>query len=215
MRHILFASLILLMTPPAARAQGHVAGAFVINAQITPADAAGTEAPPPDGASMGVNVTAGAALGRRFGIDGELSVAGPVSSDVRHAHYLLGDFTDSSKERDIILSGLLRWHTQQAHCDVVGGVSVIWPRLEEHHLAVIRDAVPRTSERTEHPAWGPLIGLAGGLDFPLPVTSAFRILPTVRLHWIHRGEISAPQYVTHARPGPVVLRVGVGAEVTF
>jgi hypothetical protein len=111
------AALLCAGLPKNAGAQVTAGGTFMFTIQRTPSRVPGTFSPAPGGAAAGVALFGGIEVSRRMGIQGELSIPASMST-TGVSSYSTGDFTDTTRHRDVIISGLVRLGTERRWCDV-------------------------------------------------------------------------------------------------
>lgn len=207
-----------LLTSCAASALAQVAvgGAFVVTGQSARRDEPGTFSPPPGGTAPGVLVFVGRDVAPALALRGEISIPSTLST-TRSSSYRAGTFTDTTQQRDVVASGVLRIRTGRRCCDVVAGAGVVFARTSATSVFVDRDTgrtvtTRRELRRTARPA------LTLGGDFPIPLRARVALLPTARLHWLARPTLEAPPGIDSrplGRPASVAFQAGLGFRAEF
>jgi hypothetical protein len=214
-RVAVFAVLLLLVPARWAEGQVTVGGALVFARTTAEPDEPGTFSPPPSGTEPGAIIFGGAALSRRVGLQGELSVPRRTST-TRKSSYSSGDFTDTTVHRDILLSGLVRVRAS-SWCELLAGAGVVFASTSATSVAVDRETgVAWTTEK--HLPDTTRLALTAGGDFPIRFYRKVWLLPTARIHYLSRAELEPPPGIDSrpiGRAGKIALRVGIGAMVAF
>jgi hypothetical protein len=212
--------LILCVTTTTASGQVSVGASYIFAAETSFADEPGTLSPPPEGGLVprGLVVFVGAGISRHVGIQSELSMS-DWTSTTRTSSYQFGSLTDTTRHRDVLVSGLLRLGPQRSCCNVMIGGGLVFARTYGTSAVVYRDPQlgPAPDLRARNPM-SPRLALTIGGDFPIPIHRHLSILPTARLHWMSRHTLSPgadPDVPVTGRPGNFAFRGGVGARVDF
>jgi hypothetical protein len=155
------------------------------------------------GLVVGLQVPVGSGRRAIFEIGLERSIHGNQSG--RSALWL-------TTHRDTTFSGLYAWtkdETARVTPTIVGGVTFAL-RHTVREAVLIRNLVRPTSTRGSLD--DQVLGLTGGLDIPVRVSTRLFITPTLRFHWLWDGDRNGDGTVRRGI-GPFVTRVGVALGV--
>ncbi len=215
---LVLVTLSLAITTTNALAQGSVGAAYIVAAETSFPDEESTLSPPPESGLVprGLVVIGGSAISRHVGIQAELSVSGWTST-TRLASYKFGFVTATTRHRDVLVNGLMRFGSQRACCAFVVGGGLVFARTHGTSTVASRDS-GETSILVDQNPRAPRLVLTVGGDFPIPISRHLSILPTARLHWMSRDAFSPqaePDRPVTGRPGEFAFRGGVGMRVDF
>lgn len=168
---------------------------------------------PPNGLVPGAVLFGAATLTPRLGVQGEMSLAGELTTESVSSH---PGFTieGPTRHRDTILSGLLRVRAAP-WCEVFVGGGLTFERTEVRQT--IRDHFTGdTSPYDARSSSATRATFTTGVDLPIPLYRGLSLLPTGRVHVIARHAEEPTQNTRPlAPPSRYAFRLGIGGRVEF
>lgn len=189
--------------------QVRLTGAAVVAVHYPGDSGSASDIGPPFGGSapgvvVGLQVPVGSGRRATFEVGLERSIQGDQFT--RSAQLL-------TTHRDTTFSGLYAWtkdETARVTPTILGGLTLALRHTEKDAVRIPNPSFQPTSTRAT--VDDQVLGLTGGMDLPLRLSTRLFVTPTLRFHWLWDGDRWAQGTVKRGI-GPFVTRVGVALGV--